>query len=357
MDWEPPEAGGEETRSDGDVVPFPRDWLGPREELVPFGPSARRTEEHRALDDGGFSPLRAEDFWSESSAAIHGALEAPAATQDHRQVEPPASHGFSAGPPTAPAPTPPATRRRLNGMNARRAARRRGAAIAHLAATAARVSGSWTRRVPARARIVVRRRPLGSLDRRRLAPAAVVVSLTAGAAVAIPALSSPSPPQPSTSPSSPTVLSELVSPPPGLDFAHVANRVLAESHRDRAAHPRRSVRSHPGHSTPAAASVNLTVSSVRAAVTAPPRINTAVSSTGAVGAPSVAVAPADTSALGTAAESRNAGRPSSITGGSSNSTTDGTSGATSARSSVSAPAASPSGPAGPGAPFAPGHLG
>lgn len=50
------------------------DWLGPREELVPFGPGA----------DAGSSPQSpgaavptADDFWSESSAAVQDALTAP----------------------------------------------------------------------------------------------------------------------------------------------------------------------------------------------------------------------------------------------------------------------------------------
>src|SRR6202042_1687527 len=59
------------------VVRPPRDWLGPREELVPFGPRAasRVPDESSPTDDAAPS---AEDFWGERSAAIHGALQAPA---------------------------------------------------------------------------------------------------------------------------------------------------------------------------------------------------------------------------------------------------------------------------------------
>ena len=55
------------------MVRLPRDWLGPREELVPFGPRA-------SSEDSEELPPSAEDFWGERSAAIHDALEAPADT-------------------------------------------------------------------------------------------------------------------------------------------------------------------------------------------------------------------------------------------------------------------------------------
>jgi hypothetical protein len=50
------------------VVRLPRDWLGPREDLVPFGPRASAPE----------APPSAADFWGERSAAIHDAVQAPA---------------------------------------------------------------------------------------------------------------------------------------------------------------------------------------------------------------------------------------------------------------------------------------
>ena len=64
------EAGEREAHPGDNVVRLPRDWLGPREELVPFGPRA-----FRGADE---PPPSADDFWGERSAAIHGALEAPA---------------------------------------------------------------------------------------------------------------------------------------------------------------------------------------------------------------------------------------------------------------------------------------
>jgi len=69
-------------RADDNVVRFPRDWLGPLDELVPFGPSATAD----APDAGGraevvdlrpCAPLGAADFWGEGSAAIHDVMQAP----------------------------------------------------------------------------------------------------------------------------------------------------------------------------------------------------------------------------------------------------------------------------------------
>ena len=59
---------GRETIEGGVVLRFPGDWVGPLEELVPFGPSAERHA----------SPSESEpDFWGEDSAALHDAVEAP----------------------------------------------------------------------------------------------------------------------------------------------------------------------------------------------------------------------------------------------------------------------------------------
>jgi hypothetical protein len=77
------EAGRSERRQRSNVVPLPRDWLGPRDELVPFGPAARRSQREPATpppsgEEGGLGrPTRAEDFWGESSGEMHDALEAP----------------------------------------------------------------------------------------------------------------------------------------------------------------------------------------------------------------------------------------------------------------------------------------
>ena len=57
------EEGGTEVSLESNVVPLPRDWLGPREELVPFGALA--------------SPPSASDFWGEHSAEVQDVLQAP----------------------------------------------------------------------------------------------------------------------------------------------------------------------------------------------------------------------------------------------------------------------------------------
>jgi hypothetical protein len=62
--------GGQELGTTSNVVQFPRDWLGPREELIPFGPSAR--------DEPRVSPA-ADAFWGEDSGAIHVVLPGPEA--------------------------------------------------------------------------------------------------------------------------------------------------------------------------------------------------------------------------------------------------------------------------------------
>jgi hypothetical protein len=65
------EDGGQEAGSRSNVVPFPRDWLGPRDELVPFGSSAGDVAEIEATTP------RADAFWGEESVAVHGVLGAP----------------------------------------------------------------------------------------------------------------------------------------------------------------------------------------------------------------------------------------------------------------------------------------
>ena len=69
------ESGEQEARPRTNVVRLPRDWLGPRDELVPFGPRA-------SSEDAEEPPPTAEDFWGERSASIHDALQAPADSVD-----------------------------------------------------------------------------------------------------------------------------------------------------------------------------------------------------------------------------------------------------------------------------------
>ena len=56
--------GREETIEGGVILRFPGDWVGPLEELVPFGPAADRE-----------SPGDAADFWGENSAELQDAVE------------------------------------------------------------------------------------------------------------------------------------------------------------------------------------------------------------------------------------------------------------------------------------------
>lgn len=83
---------------DDKVIRLPRDWLGPREELVPFGPSAEPgspapgasehpVDEPNAQDEDASArapleevsspagPVSPDDFWGERSAALQGPLE------------------------------------------------------------------------------------------------------------------------------------------------------------------------------------------------------------------------------------------------------------------------------------------
>jgi hypothetical protein len=59
------------------VVRLPRDWLGPREDLVPIGRPANAGTPSPFAADG--LPPTAEAFWSEDAAALHDAVQAPAA--------------------------------------------------------------------------------------------------------------------------------------------------------------------------------------------------------------------------------------------------------------------------------------
>jgi hypothetical protein len=61
------EQGGLEPGTNNNVVPFPRDWLGPREELIPFGSSA----EQSAVAPG------AEAFWGGECDPLHAVLASP----------------------------------------------------------------------------------------------------------------------------------------------------------------------------------------------------------------------------------------------------------------------------------------
>jgi hypothetical protein len=62
---------------ESNVVLFPRDWFGPKDELVPFGPRASQAS---VVDLEPPAPVRPDDFWGEGSAAIHDVLQGPGAS-------------------------------------------------------------------------------------------------------------------------------------------------------------------------------------------------------------------------------------------------------------------------------------
>lgn len=70
--------GASGDRPAANVVRLPTDWLGPRDELVPIGAAARPVEAYplEAM------PPTAEDFWSEQSASVHGAIQGPGPERD-----------------------------------------------------------------------------------------------------------------------------------------------------------------------------------------------------------------------------------------------------------------------------------
>jgi hypothetical protein len=72
--------GSEETRTDsrqpdsggtGNVVRIPREWFGPPDELVPFGPRARHVGPRPSVEPDP------NTFWGEDAGSIQDAVEAP----------------------------------------------------------------------------------------------------------------------------------------------------------------------------------------------------------------------------------------------------------------------------------------
>jgi hypothetical protein len=76
------EGGEHEAQRPSKVVRLPRDWLGPREELVPFGPRAAFGEGDDPRPEPDDSAPSPSDFWGEQSAAIQSAVQAPAVPDD-----------------------------------------------------------------------------------------------------------------------------------------------------------------------------------------------------------------------------------------------------------------------------------
>ena len=79
-DWRTEDGGGGD-QTESNVVRLPREWIGPIEELVPFGPSAGTAPSVSRRDaDADLIPPGADDFWGEDSAAVQDALQAPSGT-------------------------------------------------------------------------------------------------------------------------------------------------------------------------------------------------------------------------------------------------------------------------------------
>jgi hypothetical protein len=84
--------GSDDTRTNGgrsgageasNVVRIPRDWFGPKDELVPFGPRAREGPEAEGAmaadpDSAEAEAFDANLFWGEDAGAVHDVLETPA---------------------------------------------------------------------------------------------------------------------------------------------------------------------------------------------------------------------------------------------------------------------------------------
>ncbi len=83
------------------VVRLPREWLGPHEELVPFGRRRAPSEAVSTPPDPPRTPPSAEDFWGEHSAAIHHVVQAPVHARDQGSASPvepvPATRRFGLG--------------------------------------------------------------------------------------------------------------------------------------------------------------------------------------------------------------------------------------------------------------------
>jgi hypothetical protein len=82
--------GDGQTRTTENVVRLPRDWLGPREELVPIGSRADALDR---LDGDTTSrlPPAASSFWDEDSGSVQAAMQAPAGEWQSPRPEPTAA--------------------------------------------------------------------------------------------------------------------------------------------------------------------------------------------------------------------------------------------------------------------------
>jgi hypothetical protein len=77
MDSRKTTQGDGNERTTENVVRLPRDWLGPREELVPMGSRARAAERQDHAPTESLPPTAAS-FWDEDSGSLQAPMQAPA---------------------------------------------------------------------------------------------------------------------------------------------------------------------------------------------------------------------------------------------------------------------------------------
>jgi hypothetical protein len=90
MDSRKPTHGDEEERGTENVVRLPRDWLGPRDELVPIGPRAGAVDTSDGDQTEAFLP-NASSFWDEDSGSLQAPMQAPAGAWQPTPAARPAS--------------------------------------------------------------------------------------------------------------------------------------------------------------------------------------------------------------------------------------------------------------------------
>ncbi len=303
------EEGVEGKATESNVVRLPRDWLGPREELIPFGPRARESkptalkppppEPTAQTEDSPLAPSPS-DFWGEHSADMHHVLQGP-----DRDVGPPPGHG------------PPDSARRARLLQRTRSAARTGRLTRWR---------RWAERpAPESSPAPHSRRP--SVRRSVAALAGLGVLIT----VVVAALGGNDGAPSHRSAQLRLPINDLLRGDLSAGRLRFPSRLAVAQHTRHV--ERRAGRPHR-HSTPRSGAR----SPVRASTSAS---STPSSSSGSTGATGTTTTPTvSTSASG-------AGSGSSSASGSSGSTSSSSGG----RSSTG------SGPVGPGAPFGPGHLG
>lgn len=339
MESEGPPTEEQTGAGESNVVRFPRDWLGPREELVPFGPRAGRA--------AGADEARRDA--ADDSARGLGAAPPPAAAAGlDAAPPPPAASGLGAAPPPSAASAPSAAdfwgeasasvQEPLQGPSHPLVPPERTGAPPVVHPRRARLRPRWPRRVSHRVRGTS---DAGEIGRRRWFVAAAVSAVfvvgvgfavvgRVGGGVTHRALSGGS---------SLTAAHHLARDLHGVaaGVQTIANAKVRISPPRNAARHRNPGRAAPAHSATVLAvstPVHSSASSAarRSAVTASPTITT---SSAAAGGGSTAAGTGSTSAGG-----------GSTTGG----------GVSSASESADK-RSPPPGPVGRGAPFGPGHLG